>query len=544
MKVAVIGSGVSGLGATWLLNEHSDHEVHLYECDDRPGGHANTVRFVPPGKPEKDGVDVDTGFIVLNPTTYPNFLRFLKLYPRTIKILPTEMTFSITRDGGAFEWAGKDLFTVFCQGWRRVVDPGMWRMIYDVLRFNACSREILVYERLKAGKDMSVGDYLAREGYSEEFTHNYLIPMTAAIWSTPPDKCALDFPAHTLIQFMHNHHLLQVTGKPKWLTLHGGSRTYVRQIHSALPPSQLHLSTPIVSLTTFTPPPQKKATRQGKAPSPPPEPKVKIMSASGVEEIFDHVVLACHSDTALKILRAGSQKAGLAASGEQGITQEEENILSMFSWTQNEAVLHADVNLMPKSRPAWSCWNYLTKTSDQVDKKGKRKLNVNEVSLTYGMNDLQHIPESKYGPVLVTLNPPLDMQPDPSLTTGRWKYEHPVLDAKAVHAQTQMFKIQNKRSISFAGAWLRYGFHEDGFSSGIQAALALSESAASLGNDERIIPPFPIVIAYTDPTFTYPQLLLYYFFRLFEVTRTRPLVGFMLRPFLVLLGVLTGANRG
>ena len=194
-----------------MLNEHSSHEVHLYEADDRPGGHANTVRFVPPRTPGAESVDVDTfvsplalanifeselsyrGFIVLNPSTYPNFLRFLKLYPSNIKILPTEMTFSVSRDDGKFEWAGKDLFTVFCQGWKRLVDPGMWRMLYDVLRFNACAREVLVYQPLdvlQGGKEMSIGEYLKRERYSDEFTDNYLIVSYHLRGSKPPAHAA------------------------------------------------------------------------------------------------------------------------------------------------------------------------------------------------------------------------------------------------------------------------------------------------------------------------------------------------------------------
>ncbi|KXN85415.1 hypothetical protein AN958_11354 [Leucoagaricus sp. SymC.cos] len=474
MKVAVIGSGVSGLAATWLLNEHSDHEVHLYEADDRPGGHANTVRFRPPNDPTSAGVDVDTGFIVFNPPTYPNFLRFLKLFPPPedqlpkplswlsslftssppeptkvpddgIRILPTEMTFSVSRDSGAFEWAGKNPFTVFCQP-SRLFDSSMWRMLYDVFRFNACS---LRFIQRPGERQRSIGQYLREEGYSNAFKDNYLIPMTAAIWSTPPDRCFDDFPAQTLIQFMYNHSLLQITGKPKWLTICGGSHRYVNQILGRLPKSQLHLSSRINCVSSIS---KQGAGRR----------KLEIVTDNDEKYVYDHVIFACHSDEALRILQASDD-----------IRNEEERILGSFEWNKNEVVLHSDPELMPKSRMAWSCWNYLTYSD------GHDKANIDRVSFLMvfidGMNSLQHIPEDKYGPVLATLNPPPEIQIDECKVQGRWKYEHPVLGDKAVKAQQQMYGIQNKRSISYAGAYLKYGFHEDGFTSGLLAACSIED---------------------------------------------------------------------
>ncbi|KAF8886197.1 hypothetical protein BD779DRAFT_1611807 [Infundibulicybe gibba] len=390
MKIAVVGSGVSGLAATWLLNEHSEHEVHLYEADDRPGGHANTVQFTPPGKTREDGIDVDT--------TYPNFLGFLTRLG--IPVLPTEMTFSVSRDGGMFEWAGNNLRTVFCQP-SRLLDPAMWRLIYDLLRFNACARELVMdtdagrtKKEDEEEEELSIGEYLTREGYSQSFRDNYLIPMTAAIWSTPPDKCAMDFPARTLIQFMHNHHLLQVTGKPSWLTIQGGSQKYVSAILAKLPKSQLHLSTPVLSLSNM---------KDG------PATFVDLTTAAGTE-MYDRVILACHSDAALRILRANGNP-----------TQEQEEILGADAKEPSGVVV----------------WNYLTQSVRDVE--GRVKANCDEVAFPFltaivdhphtdGMNDLQHIPESKYGPVLVTLNPPFE--PEASTVVGRYKYDHPVLNAQ------------------------------------------------------------------------------------------------------------------
>ncbi|KAJ7194229.1 FAD/NAD(P)-binding domain-containing protein [Mycena pura] len=448
MKVAVVGSGVAGLAATWLLNEHSDHEVDLYESDSRPGGHANTVYFTPPGRKPEEGVYVDTGFIVFNPSTYPNFIKFLKM--QGIKIKPTEMTFSVSRDSGLFEWAGSNLMTIFCQPYR-LLDPNMWRLIYDVLRFNACARSIITSD---SDAEISIGEYLDREGYSESFRDNYLIPMTACIWSTPPDKCAMDFPARTLIQFMNNHHLLQITGKPSWLTLDGGSRVYVNRILSKLPAAKLHLSTPVASVST----------QEGTS-------TVQLTTSDGVSHAYDHVIFACHSDTVLDILQAG-----------KGMTADEQNVLGMFQWNRNEAVLHSDTNLMPKSRLAWACWNFLT--TSVFDAQGRRKANSDQLSLYVhlitlinGMNDLQHISETKYGPVLVTLNPPFEPREG---IAGRWSYDHPVLDANAVRAQKLMRTIQRTRGLSYAGAYLKYGFHEDGFASGLDAARHLLPPGSQL----------------------------------------------------------------
>ncbi|EED79173.1 predicted protein, partial [Postia placenta Mad-698-R] len=445
-KVAVVGSGVSGLAATWLLNEYSDHEVHLYEADCRPGGHANTVTFSQSGR---EPVEVDT-YIVFNPSTYPNFLRFLNLYPDLRQhICATDMTFSVSRDGGAFEWAGNNLSSVFCQP-KRLLDLDMWRMLYDIVRFNVSARRL--FQKYGPMSEVSIGEYLSKEGYSTSFRDNYLVPMTAAIWSTPPDKCTLDFPARTLIQFMYNHHLLQIFGKPSWLTLRGGSRIYVQKILSTLPPSQLHLSSAVQSITSV--PALDNPGGHG----------VELVTALGERIYYDRVIVASHSDAALSILRAGG-----------GATADEERILGEFEWNKNAAVLHCDKRLMPKRRVAWSCWNYLTRST--VDKSGNAKANVDQVSLprayqylpfTDWMNELQHISEEIYGPVLVTLNPPFD--PDPETLGGRYEYDHPVLGIKAVRAQQELSTIQNKRGISFVGAWTKYGFHEDGFTSGLRAA--------------------------------------------------------------------------
>ncbi|KAG8736052.1 hypothetical protein FRC10_009856 [Ceratobasidium sp. 414] len=460
-RIAVVGSGVSGLAATWALNEHSDAEVHLFEADSRPGGHANTVKFK---RPSPTGIDAEEWFceispdvfsillssrcildqIVCNPPSYPNFLKFLALPDIRVPVIPTEMTFSVSRDGGLFEWAGKDLATLFCQA-QNLLRPGMWRMVWDILRFNASALNLIEGEEpvdplAKGSKaELSIGVYLEREGYSNEFVDDYLIPMTAAIWSTPPDTCALDFPARTLIRFMYNHHLLQVTGKPKWLTIPGGSHQYVNRVLSKLPANQLHLSTPVQAISTS-----------------PNSSKVTIQLPGGTEE-FDHVILATHSDTSLKMLQHGS-----------GVTSEEEAILGSFQWNQNSTVLHADVDLTQPclivDAEATSCMVVLELSYVFRGKRTRSETSeyeqggiVNPYFLLPShadcMNHLQHINEQKHGPVLVTLNPPFE--PRPELVVTQARYEHPV----GVRAQSELPRIQNVRGISYAGAWTKYGVY-------------------------------------------------------------------------------------
>ncbi|EGO19192.1 hypothetical protein SERLADRAFT_418489 [Serpula lacrymans var. lacrymans S7.9] len=321
MKIAVVGSGVSGLAVTWLLNEHSEHEVHLYDSDSRPGGHANTVRFVPPGQQFGDSgsIQVDTGFIVFNPSTYPNFLRFLKQFVN-VDILPTEMTFSVSRDKGLFEfeWAGNNLKSVFCQP-SRVLEPRMWRLLYDVLRFNACARRLVTAcNQTLEDHNMSIGKYLDREGYSLSFRDDYLIASLLSLLYIIVSVVTL------WIQFMANHHLLQITGKPAWLTIRGGSRNYVDAITAELPKNCLHLSTPVISLSTGHLLPGKSSLIE-----------LRTAGNNHSATLYDRVILACHSDTALSILKAG-----------QGLTDIEDQILSRFRWSNNEAVLHADTNVM------------------------------------------------------------------------------------------------------------------------------------------------------------------------------------------------------
>ncbi|KAI1210330.1 FAD/NAD(P)-binding domain-containing protein [Annulohypoxylon truncatum] len=432
-KVAIVGSGSAGIGALWALNR-THHDVYLYEAADRLGGHTNTVEW----KKGKFTTLVDTGFIVLNTATYPNFINFLKNIG--VKTVPTQMTFGVSRDKGKFEWAGTNLDSIFCQK-SNLFSLRMWRLIFDIIRFNQFALDLLKNDdgdddsNSKGGAPMeTIGQYLDREGYSETFRNDYLIPMTAAVWSTSPDKCTLEFPAVTLVRFMWNHHLLStVAARPDWLTLEGGAKSYIDAVMNGFPPNHLFLKTAVKHLTN---------DKNG---------RVRLHLENGKTEVFDHVILATHGDQAYQIIKPSA-------------TPEEEAIMSSFKTSENTCILHSDLSHMPKRQNSWSAWNYLTVSSPWTGK------DIDQVSLTYNMNILQHIPREGFGDVLVTLNP--IQEPKPETVQGRYSYSHPLYNPAAIRAQQILPKIQNTRGISYAGAWTKYGFHEDGFSSGIYAASA------------------------------------------------------------------------
>ncbi|KAK1253869.1 hypothetical protein MKX07_001946 [Trichoderma sp. CBMAI-0711] len=436
-KVAIVGSGCSGIAALWALNR-TYHDVYLYEAADRLGGHTNTVQW----KAGKYTTAVDTGFILLNSATYPNFLNFLGRIG--VPTEPTELTLSVSRDQGLFEWASTSLSTIFSQK-RNLFSPRMWRTLFDIVRFSQFALDLLIddddYEPRYGGehmmnhinKTLTIGQYLEREGYSDGFRDDYLIPLTAAIWSTSPDKCALEFPATTLVRFLWNHHLLSpLAPQPQWLTLKNGARSYIDAVMKGFPPNHLFLKTPVRNVSN---------DNIG---------RVLLHLENGKTEAYDHVILATHGDQALSILGASA-------------TEQERSILSCFQTSQNEAVLHSDVSLMPRNKRAWSSWNFLTMSSPST-----QKANLDNVCLTYNMNNLQRIPRNPFGDVLVTLNP--IHRPAPSKTQGRYFYTHPLNTPSSVRAQRMLRYIQNRRGISYVGAWTGYGFHEDGFTSGLQVA--------------------------------------------------------------------------
>lgn len=488
-KVAIVGSGCAGIAAVWALKD-TDCEVHLFERQPRLGGHTNTQTW---RAKSGETTPVDTGFIVLNTATYPNFINFLKCVG--VPTVRTEMTFSVCRNHGEFEWSGSGK-GIFAQR-RNLLSPRHWRMIFDIVRFNQYALDLLSRNDEEA-RTITIGEYLRREGYSKAFKDDYLIPMTAAVWSTSPDKASLEFPAQTLIRFLWNHHLLStVAARPDWLTIPGGSQQYIDAVIQSFSAERLsvHRSTEVTHIERHSSQSKRAVKlhyRQDRSQSvvSPTDTTVKDM----LSDDFDHVIMACHGDQVLPILtgdvhstRKDSKRistAELAASASldqpstdlssnsspdsrtspsPAVSREEYDVFKSFATTENTCYLHSDLRLMPTRRDTWSSWNYLIQSSPS------KEHHPAGVSLTYNMNILQLIPRNKFGHVLVTMNP--DVPPDPSLTQGYFTYRHPLYTVEAVEAQRKLRSIQNTRGVSYCGAWTKYGFHEDGFSSGLEAAV-------------------------------------------------------------------------
>lgn len=361
-------------------------------------------------------------------TSPANFINFLK--EANVPLDPTPLTFAVSRDDGLFEWASASPASLFCQP-ANFLSPRFWRMLFDIVRFNHFAVDLLAGDDGDRG---SVGEYLEREGYSAAFRDDYLIPMTAAVWGTGPGRCALDFPVVTLVRVLWNHHLLSIlAARPKWLTLRHCAQSYIDAIMEDFPDDHVFLRTSVWSLMNE------------------PSGKVRLLLGSGTTALYDEVILATHGDQALSIVHATA-------------TPQEAAILSAFTTSRNRAVLHSDTSLLPRSPIARSSWNYITRWGAQPN-------NVDAVCLTYDLNTLQHIPRTPFGDVLVTLNPL--RPPRPETVRAEFEYAHLVYTREAARAQGLLSEIQGTRGIRYAGAWTGYGFHEDGFTSGLRAAEAL-----------------------------------------------------------------------
>ena len=417
-KIAVIGSGISGLSAAWLLSRQ--HDVTLFEAGEKLGGHTNTVDV------SVDGLThpVDTGFLVFNHKTYPNLTAlFAHLDVASVE---TEMSFAVSLDTPDLEWAGSSLATVFGQK-RNLVRPAFWRMLADILRFN---RESVAWLDSLPDETLSLRDYLQRGGYSRAFTDWYLLPMGAAIWSCPTGSM-LDYPLATFVRFCRNHGLLQVFDRPLWRTVQGGGRAYVEKLAAQIGHDHIRLATPV-----------RRVERCAAG--------VRLTLPVGIE-YFDQVVLACHSDQALALLGDAASDA-------------ERELLSAIRYQPNRAVLHTDAALLPRDRSLWSAWNYSA---------GEDAGAGCPVSVSYLINRLQPLPFAT--PVVVSLNP--ERAPAPEKVLAEFSYAHPLFDGPAIAAQARLPEIQGVDRLWYCGAWGGYGFHEDGLRSGLQVAAALGCSA-------------------------------------------------------------------
>lgn len=410
LNIAVIGSGVSGLSAAWLLSKR--HKVTLFEQDDRLGGHTHTSTVL-----TADGVvPVDTGFIVFNELNYPNLTAlFGHLGVRTA---PTEMTFAVSANDGAFEYAGSGpgLFGQITN----LVNRRHWRLVSDMFRFFRTAQRALE----RHPDDISLGAFLKAENYSGAFIEDHILPMGAAIWSTPMVGM-LDFPAATFLNFYANHGMLQAVGRPAWKSVSGGSKTYIQRLLED-GDIQAAIGTPV--------------RRVGRARS-----CVHVEDARGVVRMYDHVVIAAHADQALSMLSDPTPK--------------EQSLLGTFSYERNHAVLHRDKRFMPRRRRLWQSWNYL--------KRGHGL--ESELCVSYWMNSLQRLPTKT--DLFVTLNPPWEIHP--KAIDLEVDYDHPVFSKEAIAAQSRLWSLQGKDRTWFCGAYFGYGFHEDGLQSGLAVAEQL-----------------------------------------------------------------------
>ena len=411
MRIAVVGTGIAGLSAAWLLN--TKHEVVLYEANSYAGGHSNTVDVM------LDGIThpVDTGFLVHNERTYPNLISLLSMLE--IDTPPSDMSFSVSLPSHNLEWAGSSLGTLFAQP-LNLIRPSFWRMVKDILRFNRESTALLDQVQ---GSGIALAELLDKHNYGAEFRDWYLYPMGAAIWSSPLKGMEV-FPAETFLKFCLNHGLLQIFDRPQWRTINRGSREYVNAMLAVLP--DVRLNTAVQSVRRN-------------------DDNVIVTTDAG-EEVFDRVIMACHTDQSLHLL-----KDALPA---------EKKFLSAIHYQPNVAWLHTDVSLMPKRQKTWSAWNYYSHGTPQQG---------NPVAVTYWLNRLQKLPFKT--DIFVTLNPPASPAADKVIE--RIEYAHPLLDTAAYMAQKQLPEIQGINNVYFCGAWAGYGFHEDGLIAGMEVARLL-----------------------------------------------------------------------
>lgn len=420
LKVAVIGAGVTGLSAAWLLDKGFD--VTLFEAEPRLGGHANTVDVPAPEGP----CAIDTGFIVYNTASYPNLIALFDHLQ--VPTAETDMGFAVSLGGGSYEYSGSGLAGLIGRP-RNLLSVGHWQLMRDLFRF---FREAGASEAVDVDPAITLGEWLAARGYSKRFIYAHIVPMGAAIWSTPADEM-LAFPFASFARFFANHGLLQSFNRPPWRTVRGGSREYVQRITSAFR-GKIVKGDPVLAVT---------GSARG----------VTLTTRHTGPLHFDAALLACHADDAL-CFASGVDDAARAA-------------LSAFRYAQNTAVLHTDTSQMPRRRALWSSWNYI---GESAERDGG--IAADRISVSYWMNKLQ--PLTTKTDYFVTLNPVRPIAERHVLRT--FDYAHPMFDAAAFAAQLKLPNIQGRNSLWFAGSYSGYGFHEDGVQAGLQAAEDLSSS--------------------------------------------------------------------
>ena len=416
LRIAIVGSGIAGLSAAWLLSQR--HAVTLFESNHTLGGHANTVEVI-------DGravLPVDTGFIVYNETNYPNLVALFAAL--AVPSAPSDMSFSASLRDGELEYAGTNLAGLLAQP-RNLLRPRFWRMLNDLRRFYRQAPSYLENTR----DEMTLGALLRAHGYSRAFCQDHLLPMAAAIWSASTHEME-HIPARTFIDFFNNHGLLRLTGRPQWRTVLGGAREYVQRLRAAMPGAAVI---------------HQRVRRIERAST-----HALLETADGALHRFDHVVVATHADQALRLLGTPSTA--------------EHQILGAFRYAQNDAVLHEDCALMPRRRAAWASWNYLERGTGSNDRA---------VSVTYWMNRLQPLATTRE--IFVSLNP--THPPSAELTHYQTRYAHPQFDRRTQLAQRLLWQLQGQHRTWFCGSYFGAGFHEDALQAGLWVAEQLGGAA-------------------------------------------------------------------
>ena len=423
-KVAVIGSGISGTSASYYLNKLG-YDVHLFESGSHFGGHTNTIDL------DFDGqrIPVDTGFLVHNDRTYPNLIDFFE--ELKIETHLSDMSFSVVRKTDDITWAGTNILTVFTQP-RNLFSMRFYRFLKEVLRFNKESKKYLI--EYEGNPELTLNEMLIKENYSEDFKNWYLLPMGGCIWSSPTNEI-LKFPAYTFLIFCSNHGLLQIFKRPQWKTVMNGCRTYIEKALFQI--DNKFLNEPVLGVISE-------------------ENKLKLITEKRIE-YFDYCLICSHPPQTLEMFKNADYLT--------------KNLLSKFKYQKNKAVLHFDESVLPREKIAWSAWNYLsTETTTGND----------TVSVSYLINKLQPLPVNKA--VIVTLNPAIKI--DKNKVVKEINYEHPLFSKEAIMAQQKMDSIQGRDGVYFSGAWLRYGFHEDGILSSKSVINKLLEDD---GKNERLL---------------------------------------------------------
>lgn len=422
MRLAIVGAGITGLGAARLL--HEKHDITVYEAAGHAGGHCKTVEATC----ERGPVPVDVGFIVYNEPGYPNLTRLFAALG--VETHASDMSFTVSLDDGHFEYAG-DPRRFFGQR-RNLLRPRSWRLLRDILRFYRDAPGQIAERE----ETLSLGRYLAAENYSQAFVEDHLLPMAAAIWSAPP-RSTLDHPAASFVRFFQVHGLLQLKDRPQWRSVRGGSQSYVRRLIAPFR-DRIQLNSPVLSLTR---------TPVGTLLNGPEGPLGK----------FDAAILACPAPKALSIL---GETAGAA----------ERNILGAFRYSPNRVLLHSDSALMPKRRALWSSWNVLAPAADrrETEQPGQGHYDA-PASITYWMNRLQQL--DTVCPLFVSLNPP--REPDDGQLIAAMRFEHPQFNAETLRAQQGLKQIQGANGVWFCGSYCGDGFHEDALQAGLTVAEAL-----------------------------------------------------------------------